>query len=136
MGVRGENLALVAAFLHQDVNGVRDEIFLLQLVDVLLKEAAEHLFAELEVVGGEAPHVHGAEGLAVELDVGLSVDGVVAIDLAVSLFPDVQVLGHAREVEILVVVADTTGDLAIFGESVVKLEADDAACAGCAFVGP
>ena len=37
---------------------------------------------------------------------GFAVDGVVAIDLAVSLFADVQVLGDAGEVKVLVVVAD------------------------------
>ena len=67
---------------------------------------------------------------------GFAVDGVVAIDLAVSLFADVKVLGDAGEVEILVVVADPSGDLAIFRKGVVKLEADDAARSGGAFVCP
>ncbi len=66
----------------------------------------------------------------------LAVDGVVAINLAVSLFADVQVLGDAGQVEFLVVVADAAGDLAIFRKGVVKLEADDAASSGGAFVSP
>ena len=79
-----------------------------------------------EIIGGEAPHVHRAEGLAVEDDMAFAIGGVVAIDDTVRFAGDVQVLDYVGEVHVLVVEADAAGYAAGLAEGVLQLETDDA----------
>ena len=135
MGRGGKYVAGGLPVVDHPVDGVGDVELFLEFVDVLFEETLEDLLAEVEIVWGESPHVHRAEGLAVEFDVDVAGDGVVAVHLPVVLAGDVEVLLYGGEPAGLVIVADAPGNASAFGKGVVEFEADDAVTAFAAFVG-
>ncbi len=108
MGRGGEHFASGLAFLYHYVHCVRDVEFLLEFLAIGLEEVLEDLLSLREEIRGEAPHVHGAEILAVEGDM-LACHGVVSGHFAVGSLDDVEMLDHIGKMLLAVVVADASG---------------------------